>query len=134
MLDAVRLEELNEALDALPFHVVLPPEWKDYFTRRGPLPSQKDENRRYVRSYFRMQARMDLTQTLPLIPRAREQHIVLMKDVSRQGAGFLHSAQLFPGERVRLWLPTGCREYSVVRCARHNDSCYEIGAELSGNE
>ena len=66
MLDAVRLEKMSEGVDALPFHVVLPPEWKDYFTRRGPLPSQKDEDRRYARSYFRMQALMDLTQTAKL--------------------------------------------------------------------
>lgn len=132
MLDAVGLEEVNEALDAPPCRVVLPPAWKDDFTRRGPQPVRLDEDRRYVRSRLRMQVLMDLTTTIPLVVRTCEKHVVLMKDISRDGVGFLHSAQLFPGERVQLWLPTGRREYTVVRCLRHNDSCYEIGAELSG--
>ena len=54
-----------------------------------------------------------------------------MKDISRGGAGFLHSAPLYPGERVRLGLPTGSLDYIVVRCARHHELCYEIGAEIA---
>ena len=132
MLDAVGLEEMNEALDVPPCHVILPPAWNDDVTRRDRQPARRDEDRRYARSRFRMQVLMELTTTIPLVVRACEKHVVLMKDISRHGAGFLHSAQLFPGERVQLWLPTGRRDYTVVRCVRHNGSCYEIGAELSG--
>ena len=64
------------------------------------------------------------------IPRADAKHVVLMKDLSRQGVAFLHAAQLFPGERVELTLPTGRIAYTVVRCLRHNHRCYEIGAEI----
>ena len=131
MLDATDFEEVNDALDAPQCHVVLPPAWQEDSPRQGSLPFQQGEGRRYVRSRFRMQVLMELTTTIPLVVRACEKHVVLMKDISRDGAGFLHSAQLFPGERVVLWLPTGRREYTVARCVRHNDACYEIGAELS---
>jgi hypothetical protein len=78
-----------------------------------------------------MRAVLEVLGTLPAIPREAEEHVVLMKDISRGGAGFLHSAPIYPGERVRLWLPTGSLEYTVVRCARHHQSCYEIGAQVA---
>jgi hypothetical protein len=131
MLDALGFEKVIEPLDAPECHVVVPPAWHEDSPRQGCLPLQQGENRRYARSRFRMQVLMELTTTIPLVVRAREKHVVLMKDISRDGAGFLHSAQLFPGERVELWFPTGRREYTVARCVRHNDACYEIGAELS---
>jgi hypothetical protein len=54
-------------------------------------------------------------------------------DISRSGIAFLHSEQLFPGERVSLWLPIGKRSYVVERCVEHNDSCFEIGAAVADN-
>ena len=41
------------------------------------------------------------------------------------------SEVLFREDSVRLWLPTGSLEYTVVRCARHHELCYEIGAEIA---
>ena len=131
MLDRVRREELNPPVDSLPCPVTLPPEWKDFYRRRGPQQSQPGDNRRFVRSHFPTKALIEVEQTLPAFPRPRETHVVLMKDLSRQGVGFLHAAQLFPGERVRLSLATGRLVYMVTRCIRHNDACYEIGAELT---
>jgi hypothetical protein len=133
MLDAVRLKEMTAALDALPCRVVLPPGWKDFYQRRGPQVWPGDNRRRYVRSHFPLRAVMELLGTLPAVPRSREEHVVLMKDISRGGAGFLHAAPLYPGERLRLWLPTGSLEYTVVRCARHHEACYEIGAEIAAD-
>ena len=131
MLDAVRLREMTVALDALPCRVTLPPGWRDIEQRRSSQVWPGDNRRRYVRSRFPMRAIMELLGTLPAVPRGPEEHVVLMKDISRGGAGFLHAAHLYPGEHVRLWLPTGCVTYTVVRCQRHNDSCYEIGAEIA---
>jgi len=130
MLDANRLQKLKAMLDMLPCRVVLPSEWKDFFTRRGPLTSLGDEYRRFVRQHFPSRALLELATSIVAIPRASAQHVVLMKDISRQGVSFLHAAQLFPGERVELTLPTGRLLYTVVRCLRHNHRCYEIGAEI----
>lgn len=131
MLDAARLQKLKKALDALPCQVVLPKEWGDYFQRRGPQTWQGDEIRRYVRSHFPTRALLELKTTLPAIHRCHEKHVVLMKTISRQGSSFLHFSQLFPGERIQLLLSTGRISYTVVRCVRHNDRCYEVGTELA---
>jgi hypothetical protein len=133
MLDAVRLKEMTMALDALPCRVVLPPGWKDVYQRRGSQAWPGDNRRRYVRSRFPMRAVMEVLGTLPAVPRGQEEHVVLMKDISRAGAGFLHADPLYPGERIRLWLPTGSVEYTVVRCQRHHETCYEIGAEIAAD-
>jgi hypothetical protein len=131
MLDAVRLKEMTAVLDALPCRVVLPPAWNDFFHRRGPQLWPDDNRRRYVRSHLPMKAVMELLGNLPAVPRRPEEHVVYMKDISRGGAGFLHAAAVYPGERARLWLPTGTVECTVVRCRRHHESCYEIGAEIT---
>ena len=105
MLDALRFKEMTATLETLPCRVVLPPGWKDFFDRRGPQVWPGDNRRRYVRSHFPMRAMLETLGNLPAVPRGREQHVVLMKDISRGGAGFLHAAPVYPGERVRLWLP-----------------------------
>ena len=124
---------MKVALDALPCQVVLPPKWNDFYQRRGRQTGtgQGAEIRRFVRSHFPTRALLELTTSLAAIPRDFAKHVVLMRDISRQGASFLHFAQLFPGERVELTLPTGRIPYTVVRCLRHNDACYEIGAEIA---
>src|SRR5437773_1418339 len=102
MLDAARHENLNIPPESPACPVVLPPEWKDYFQRRGPQAWQGDEIRRYVRSHFPMPALLEVKTTLPAIPREPARHAVLMKNISRQGSSFLHADQLYPGERVEL--------------------------------
>ena len=130
MLDADRFKRLKAMLDALPCRVVIPAEWKDYFARRGPLASLGDEYRRFVRQHFPSKALLELSTSISAIPRANTKHVVLMKDISRQGVSFLHDAQLFPGEQVELTLATSRISYTVVRCLRHNHRCYEVGAEI----
>jgi hypothetical protein len=66
--------------------------------------------------------------TLPAIERGQQVHCVLTKDISRGGLSFLHTEQLFPEERIKLWLPIGKHDALIVRCQRGNENCYEIGA------
>jgi len=55
------------------------------------------------------------------------------------GMGFLHAAQLFPLDEVHLWLPGPGEDhtaasgvaYSIVRCRRLGNACYECGARLT---
>jgi hypothetical protein len=131
MLDGARHKNVSARPEAQSCPVVLPPEWHDYFQRRGPQIWQGDEIRRYVRSHFPIPALMEVTTTLPAIPREPARHVVLMKNISRQGSSFLHADQLYPGERVELTLPTGRLAYLVVRCVRYNERCFEIGTELA---
>jgi hypothetical protein len=122
--------QLTIPRDVQACRVVLPAAWTDFFERRGPQLHYGADNRRFIRTHFPTQALMELPGTHPSIPREFERHVVLMKDISRQGVGFLHSAQLYPGERVTIIFPTGRRDYMIVRCLRHNDLCFEVGAEL----
>src|SRR5260370_37798339 len=133
MLDAFRLKEMQATLEAPPCRVVLPRGWKDFFHGRAPQVWPGDNRRRYVRSHFPMRAVLEILGNLPAVPRGRDEHVVLMKDISRGGAGFLHAAPVYPGERVRLCLPTGSLDYVVVRCTRHHELCYEIGAEIAND-
>jgi len=131
MLDANRLEKRKAAVNDLPCHVELPSDWADFFQRRGAKAAPPNQSRRFVRQHFPTKALLELTTSLPAITRDYGKYVVLMSDISRQGACFLHHAQLFPGERVELTLPTGRIPYTVMRCVRHNDRCFEVGAELA---
>jgi hypothetical protein len=109
-----------------------PPEfWSEIQSRRGAQKSRLDERRRFVRFWFPSRCVLELGPSLPAVPRAREFHQVWTRDVSRGGMSFLHSGQLYPGERVRLWLSSGKLECAVERCQRHNPHCWEIGAEIT---
>jgi len=134
MLDAVRSDDLTALLKTLPNRVVIPPGWKRDSARRGEMPAAyHNDTRRFVRVPCLASAVLEVESTLPYFPRDPELHSILMKDISRQGVGFLHHQQLFPRERVQLLLPNGKLSYVVCRCLRHNERCFEIGAELVGD-
>ncbi len=134
MLDAVRLEKLKTTLESLPCQVVLPPGQNDFFQRRGSQSWQRGDLRRFVRSQYPMRAMLEYATSLPTLSRGSEKHVVLMKDISRQGAACLHFEQLYPGEEVRLLLPMGWISYTVARCLRHGERCFEIGTVLAVSE
>jgi hypothetical protein len=110
--------------------VTLPEEWKQIESQRGMSCPIHDDRRRFVRSYCPMQVLMELRQVLHAVERAHAFYIVHMKDVSRGGLAFFHHAQMFPGERPTLWLPTGKRVCTVKRCFRRNPRCFEIGVSF----
>ncbi len=121
---------MKAAVEALPCRVVLPAEWDDFYQRRGVVAPRDGDSRRFVRQHLPTRALLELATSLAAIPRDYAKYVVLMKDISRKGASFLHIAQLFPGERIELTLATGRIPYTVMRCRRHNDCCYEIGADI----
>jgi len=132
MLDAVRGEDLKTLLKVLPFRVLIPPGWKRTAGRHGDRPTAvHDDLRRFARAACSASAVIEVEPTLPAFPREADLHVILMKDLSRQGVGFLHCEQLFPGECLHLLLPNGSLRYVVRRCLRHNERCFEIGAELA---
>lgn len=90
-----------------------------------------DARRRFVRAAFHRRVVLELQQTFPSVPREERNYVILTRDLSRSGIGFLHAEQLYPGERVRLWLPTGPVATEVTRCRRHDARCYEIGVRFA---
>jgi len=132
MLDRAYQQNLSSVIRRLPCKVVIPSGWGDYFSKHGPQAASVDHQRRWGRVYYRKKAVIELSVSLPAVCRDPQQHVVLMRDISRSGAGFLHTGQLFPGEVVKLSLETGMKLAQVSRCLRHNDQCFEIGVEFGG--
>jgi len=130
MLDRNYLQDLNDALNRIPCRVVIPSEWGDFFSQRGPQSGGTGRQRRFGRMNYRTKILIELGTSLPAIQRKPGKQVVLMRDISRKGAGFLHAEQLYPGELVRLSLATGPMMAQVTRCIRHNPHCYEVGAEF----
>lgn len=134
MLEADYLCALNGILATLPCDVTIPDGWKDFFQRRGALASQAEDHRRFVRYNMPTTTLLETGRSLPAIPRHSALQIVYMKDVSRRGAAFLASFQLYPEEQVQLWLTTGRRRCNVVRCCRRNERCFDIGVEFVNDD
>ena len=130
MLESNHPDALSVALAKLECQVRVPKKMVDFFTQRGPLPTVPNEMREFPRFHHPARAILKLDQSLPTIPRQHELFCVVTRDISRGGIKFYHAQQLFPSEQIKIWLTTGIHDAFVVRCIRHNEHCYEIGAEF----
>ena len=133
MLEDNYLRRPNKLIEACECDLAVPSEWQDCLTRRGVIQPIPGDRRQYIRHHFNDWGVLEYDETFSSIPREHSITKVATRDVSRGGIAFLHSEQLFPGERVSLWLPIGKRSYVVVRCVEHTDSCFEIGAAVADN-
>ena len=118
-------------LERLPTTVELPTDWKVDSERLLPLPSCFDDMRHDTRYKYHARAMLLAEASLPHVARQSGRHVVFIKDVSRAGIAFYHEEQLYPRERMQLWLPG--QELHIVRisrCRKVNDRCYEIGARF----
>lgn len=130
MLETDYQSELTRLLSTLPCEVRLPDSWGNFFAERGPSTPTYGDRRRRVRHRVRVRAVLEVEQTLPMIDREPAKFLVYSHDVSRDGAGFVHSQQMFPSETCQLWLPHAKIPLIVTRCQRFNSQCYVIGAQL----
>ena len=121
----------QNALATLPFRVSVPREMVDQYEGPAPTKTTLSEQRRFVR--FRHLARgvIRYEQTYPAIVRDQALHAILITNVSRCGIGLLNEEQLFPNERMTVWMSgRGLLRIHVARCRKINDLCYEIGASF----
>jgi hypothetical protein len=96
---------------------------KSFFAHSGPMRGHFDNRRSFHRYYLRDKA---------LLTRGESLLGVYTKDVSRQGICLLSPLQLFPKERVELWLPNGSiYQLQVVRCRRECDHCFDCGTRFT---
>lgn len=119
---------------SLPCYVRLPPKLQKDFEKTGMMPALAEDMRSGCRISCRghgYRAALECRQSLLALPREVGWHGVYTTDFSRLGCGFLHSEQLFPGERLRLILLTGVRRtIEVARCRRIDETCFEVGARF----
>ncbi len=139
MLDVgSRPGEIAEWIYALPCHVQLPQKLRDDFEKTGAAVVPPDNVRRHLRMYCRGEkhrAALEIRQTLPALTRETAWQNVYTGDFSKQGCSFLHSANLYPGERLRLILLTGVqRTIEVAWCRRLDRNCYAIGGQFVESE
>jgi len=121
-------EKLSLRLAQLACEVEVPRSLRHRLSRRGPLPAIGEERRQVTRCARLTKTLLEVTTTIKCIDRQPREFAVLGIDVSSDGVGFLHVAQLFPGEVVSVWFPTGKLSCRVMRCLKHNSKCFEIGA------
>ena len=96
---------VNELLDNFDCDVAIPDNRDEYFTKQGMLPPVDEDRRRFARKHYRTKAILEIRPTLPWLSREQAIFAVYTRDISRAGISFLHTAQLYPGETCRLWLP-----------------------------
>ena len=101
----------------------------EFFGNSGSMPRVFHDQRRFPRFYLRACA--DAT-IYPLEPDAEPMKCVMVtRDVSRGGMGLLHTAQLFPGQRIDLVLNgTINKLLEVVWCRRVAENSYSIGCRF----
>jgi len=121
----------DDAWDDLECKVLVPGKFLSVFQKEGAVQTVADDGRRFPRYEYHMRAVLHYRQTLPAIPREEESYLILTKDLSRSGLCFLHEQQLFPQERMAVDLAGGRHvEIEVARCIKHNERCFEIGANF----
>lgn len=92
-----------------------------FFAAQGATPIFHDNGRSYHRYFMRAKA---------VLIREESLFGVYVKDVSRQGIGFLSPVFLLPKQHVKIRLPAAELDLAVARCRRINAACYECGAKF----
>jgi hypothetical protein len=88
------------------------------------------DRRRFARRRMGGTILCQITSPLPAVTRSAAPSKVLTVDISRSGISFLADKQFYPEEEVLLWTLIGRIPCRVARCLKHNDRCYEVGAEI----
>lgn len=131
---------LADAITQLKCEIELPDEWTDFFSKSGPTQGADVEKRQFPRWNNRSLAGLLYRETFPVLPRVEQWHPICLKDVSRGGAAFIHSEQLYPLERMRILFIDEIstrllqdyylRAVEVVWCHCVQTKCYEVGVRF----
>ena len=143
MLDLKNEDErlrLVDMISRLKCEIELPESWSDFFDHSGLIGSIASDRRKFPRWKNRTVAGLLCRETFPVIPRSKQWYPVYLMDMSRNGARFIHSEQLYPLEQMHLLciddvsarlLQNDCfRAIEVVRCVRVQAKCYEVGVRF----
>ena len=106
--------------------IVLPVENIRFSSAKSPQYGAFSDRRQYLRC--------DCHKKAVLVHRERC-HAIYMRDVSHSSVGFLHAEQLFPRERVRLYLANGTKvDMTIRRCRRVQAFCYDCGGQIDAED
>lgn len=130
MLDAIDFEDCQRVIESVPCLVEIPPALAEYLEEEGYSAPSPLEERKYARYRFCRPAALQILEDLPLLPRMRKTGGGYIVSISIGGAAILFDEQLYPQERVRIWLAAGTLSGTVARCRRLGTRCYEVGVIL----
>ena len=110
-------KSIDQVWGTLESQAELPVPADEFFSKSGQ--KRQVNPREFERHYLRCQA---------ILRRDLEQHAIYMKDCSRAGMGLVSPVQLFPRERIQVWMnPQRSYSLEVTRCRRIRAHCYECG-------
>ncbi len=128
MLDHDCQPALGELIEAAPNRLQVPPNLlRSLAAAKRHCPF---EQRQSPRISLLLKGAADVSGSLPAFPRKDIRGRAIVCDVSLRGMRFLFDLQLWPGERVLLYLPEGQFAGEVARARRLQPQCYEIGLRL----
>ena len=130
MLDAIDVEDCQRVIDSVPCLVEVPSALAELLQEEGYAAPSPMEERKYARYRFCRPAALQITEDLPLLPRMRKIGGAYLVSVSIGGAAVLFDEQLYPRERVRIWIAAEALMGTVARCRRVGPKCYEVGVML----
>lgn len=118
-----------------PLKVVLPEELQRFYAERGYLAAMPHEDRSHARLNVRSQGFIRFSSSEPIlnceiISSDTCQGTILVKDISKTGIAILYHRQIFPCERLEIFLHGRAIEATAVRCRRIGPQCYETGATI----
>ena len=121
-----------EYVESLSCELELPEDWEERLRLSSQMVDGCHDQRRHPRVACHSHAALRPCNTLPAISRKAIWSRILLQNISRCGAGLLHSEQLFPEEEALLVFPNGSqRILKVMRCRRLGPKCFEIGGEFT---
>src|SRR6185369_15438128 len=97
MLATDHQREMTAHLEKTRCDVAVPRKFERMFRASGPSAPRPDDRRRYVRFHRVTKALLEIVG--PTLSGIRDEtlFVVLMVDVSKSGASFLHVGELYPG-------------------------------------
>ncbi len=128
MLDQDRHAPFAELIAAAPSRLQIPTS-----LARALTVAQRHshiEQRQSPRIGLLLHAAAEVAGPLPAFPRTDTRGKAIICDASLRGMRFLFDQQLWPGERVSLFLPEAQLSGEVARARRLQPQCYEIGIRL----
>ena len=118
--------------ESLSCKIEFPEDLQDSRRLAGQYTDDDENLRRYPRKACHANAAFRARKTLPAIRRESIWSRIVLQNISRCGAGFLHSEQLFPDEEALIVFPNGSqRIVRVMRCRRLGPKCFEVGCQFT---
>ena len=136
MLENAHLgEDLASFKDFPPLRVILPEELQRFYAERGYLAAMPHEDRSHARLNVRSEGFICFLSTSPIphcdiIAADTGRGTILVKDISKTGIAILYHRQIFPCEKLAIFLHGRSIEATAVRCRRIGPKCFETGAVI----